>query len=207
MALTFSPDHLPEGRPGRLLAVGVTLLLLLSAWLLISGLLDLHAREQMAIADRQQMLIRTQALVDSIPSLQERYETASRSAHGDTLLLTESSRETALARLQEIVHDTAHSVQVEPSSMEPLPVVRNGPFEHLGVRLSLTTSWNTLVHLLNTLSENASPRLLIDDLQIQVAGTSSLEDEATKGRMVDASLTILALRDPRPAVATATDRP
>lgn len=194
--LSHLPAHLPEGRPGRLLALAITFLLVLIAWSLVSGLLGFHSREEASIADQKDILAHTQALVDNIPALKERYEQAAHNANGDSPLLAESSRETALARLQEIVHDAARGVQVEPTSMEPLPIVHSGPFEHLGVRISLTTSWSALVRLLDTLSASTTPHLLVDDVQVQAAGTSSA-DEATQGRTIDASLTILALRASR----------
>ncbi|AQS84587.1 MAG: type II secretion system protein GspM [Acetobacter aceti] len=203
--LSHLPAHLPEGRAGRMLALAITFLLVLIAWFLVSGLLGFHAREQAGIADQKEILAHTQALVDNIPALKERYEQAAHNANGDSPLLVESSRETALARLQEIVHDAARGVQVEPTSMEPLPIGHSGLFEQLGVRISLTTSWGALVRLLDTLSASTTPHLLVDDIQIQAAGTSSAE-EATQGRTIDVSLTILALRDSRSDAKGASSR-
>ncbi|MCH4090561.1 type II secretion system protein GspM [Acetobacter sp.] len=203
--LSHLPAHLPEGRPGRILALAITVLLVLIAWFLVSGLLGFHAREETSIADQKDILAHTQALVDTIPALKERYEDAAHNARGDSPLLAESSRETALARLQEIVHDAARGVQVEPASMEPLPIAHSGPFEHLGVRISFTTNWNALVKLLDTLSASTTPHLLVDDIQVQAAGTSAA-DEATQGRTIDASMTILALRDSRSDAKNAAGR-
>ena len=89
--------------------------------------------------------------------------------------------------------------------MEPLPIAHSGTFEHLGVRISLTTSWSALIKLLDTLSASTTPHLLVDDVQVQAAGTSSA-DEATQGRTIDVSVTILALRDSRSDAKNTTGR-
>ncbi len=199
--ITVSPSpafyslKLPDGREGRLLALGVTFIFVLLAWLLISSLLDLYRDGAATIDSRHLVLEHTEALVDTIPALQAKYEEATHNAPGSALLISETSDETAVARLQESVHDVADSVHVELSSQEPLPIVRSGTFERLGVRISLTAYWPDLIRLLSVFSESTAPRLLADDLQVQVAGSSRIEDEAKKGRMIDATLTIFALRD------------
>lgn len=209
IAVSSSPSQhelkLPEGRPGRLLAIGITVMFAVLMWILVSSLVAFYQDGKSDIENKHLILSRTEALVESIPALRAKYETATQTASGSTLLITETSDETALARLQESVHDAADSVQAVLTSQEPLPVVRSGSFERLGVRISLTTSWPDFVHLLDVLDGSTSPRLLVDDLQLQVAGSARLEEEAMKGRMVDAAVTILALRDaPLKRVARST---
>ncbi|GEL64942.1 type II secretion system protein GspM [Kozakia baliensis] len=191
-------SSLPKGRSGLLLAVAITFLMVILAWMLFSSLIGFYETRKENIEDQRQILLRTQTLVTTIPALQEKYEAAKNNAHGSTLLITETSDETALARLQESVHDAADGIQVVLSSQEPLPITRDGSFERLSVRISLTASWADFIHFLDALAQSTSPRLLVNDVQLQVASNSRIEDEAVKGRMIDASLTILALRDAPP---------
>lgn len=198
---------LPDGRKGRLLALGMTVVLLVLVASGASLLLNQYAEGQADLAEQQDILAHTQILVDTLPDLEKRARTASLQARGSTLLISETSQETALARLQQIVHDAALEGQTLPTSMEPLPVSRTGAFERLGVRVSLTTSYAVLVRLLDALDHSTAPRLLVDDLRIDVSGNPQAIDETAEGRALDASFTILALRDPRSIAASTAPRP
>ncbi|WP_233142312.1 type II secretion system protein GspM [Gluconobacter sp. DsW_056] len=198
---------LPDGRKGRLLALGMTFVVLVLVASGASLLLNQYAEGQADLAEQQDILTHTQILVDTLPDLEKRARTASLQARGSTLLISETSQETALARLQQIVHDAALEGQALPTSMEPLPVSRTGAFERLGVRVSLTTSYAVLVRLLDALDHSTAPRLLVDDLRIDVSGNPQAIDETAEGRALDASFTILALRDPRSIAASTAPRP
>ncbi|WP_173569009.1 type II secretion system protein GspM [Acetobacter conturbans] len=191
----FGTGKLPEGRSGKLCALGVAFLGLVLCWLLLSTLIGFLSDLKSSVEDKKILLARTESLVASIPRLQERAEEAARNADGNSVLIEEDSDATAQARLQEIVQGVGQAAEVELSSQEPLPLVRHGAFQRLALRVSFTSSWPLFVKFLNGVSENASPRLLIDDLQIQSAGSTRLVDEASKGRLVDVSLTIVALRN------------
>ncbi|KXV38077.1 type II secretion system protein GspM [Gluconobacter albidus] len=209
MSASASPpmSGLPDGRKGRLLALGMTFVLLVLVASGASLLLNQYAEGQADLAEQQDILAHTQILVDTLPDLEKRARTASLQARGSTLLISETSQETALARLQQIVHDAALEGQALPTSMEPLPVSRTGAFERLGVRVSLTTSYAVLVRLLDALDHSTAPRLLVDDLRIDVSGNPQAIDETAEGRALDASFTILALRDPRSIAASTAPRP
>ncbi|AQS91279.1 hypothetical protein A0U94_10135 [Gluconobacter albidus] len=209
MSASASPpmSGLPDGRKGRLLALGMTFVLLVLVASGASLLLKQYAEGQADLAEQQDILAHTQILVDTLPDLEKRARTASLQARGSTLLISETSQETALAHLQQIVHDAALEGQALPTSMEPLPVSRTGAFERLGVRVSLTTSYAVLVRLLDALDHSTAPRLLVDDLRIDVSGNPQAIDETAEGRALDASFTILALRDPRSIAASTAPRP
>ena len=190
----FASGKLPEGRAGRLTALGVTFVGLLLVWFFFSSVLGIFSELKNGVSDKEILLARTQALVASIPRLQERAEEAARNADGNDVLIGEDSEATAQARLQEIVQGVAQPLQVELSSQEPLPLVRRGTFQRLALRVSFSTSWPVFVNFLYGVTGIQSPHLLIDDLQIQSAGNTRLADEASKGRPVDVSITLVALR-------------
>ncbi|MBO1359905.1 general secretion pathway protein GspM [Acetobacter sacchari] len=191
--------RLPVGRAGKLTAIGLAAITLTLLWLLASVVTGLYDNLKDHAEGKRDILFRTRALVASIPRLHEEAIRAAEEGSRGGVLLGEDSDATAQARLQELVEAAGQAAQIQLSSQEPLPLVRQGLFERLAVRVSLTGSWPALVRFLDTVSSTDSPALLVEDLQIQSAGSSRLADEASHGRMIDASVTVVALRSPAAA--------
>lgn len=187
------PLPLPDGRAGRIwaLAAGGTVLLG-GVFLLLGYLGGLTALEDQ-VADRQIRLARAEALAGGIPHLRERAAAVAQHTDDEDALIAEDSDATAQARLQEVVQSLAEEDGIGLSSQEALPIVRRAGFQRLSLRVSFTCSWFSFVKFLTDIEGASSPRLLSDDLQIGTAAGRP-DEEAKKGKAVDVSLTILALR-------------
>lgn len=201
MSAVSGTGKLPEGRAGRLCALALALLCALVLWLLAAMLSGALGDLKNAVENREILLEHSQALISSIPRLREQIADAAHTADGSSVLIEEDSDATAQARLQEIVQGLAQADQVDLSSQEPLPLVHRGAFEKLALRVSFTSSWPVFVKFLSSIGNVPSPRLLVDDMQIQAAGSTRLTDEARKGRQVDVSITLVALHGAAAATA------
>jgi len=185
---------LPTGPRGRMLASALTIAVLASLWFgVASPLIAWHAERQDAL-ERQIALERRMAeLADTLPELQRQAE--ARSTHGAPApsVIEGSTDAIAGANLQGLVQDMAHRVGASLVSVETLPGEQRGPYRRIGLHVSINAPWPVLVKLMQSVEE-ASPRMLIDDLELHGlplrARTTSLP--------IDAAMTILAFRSTAP---------
>lgn len=186
---------LPSGRTGRVLALGLTLAVAALAWEAAGHpLVEWYGERAERIEERDTLARRMAALAATLPEL--RRDAARRGAPAPELL-EGTTDAVAAATLQERVGDMAVRSGVTPSSLEVLPARQNGPYREIGVRVALTAPWPVLVRLLQAVAD-ASPRLLVDDLQLRAPPVAGGVAEPP----LDASLAVLAFRaGPAPAGA------
>ena len=187
---TGAPRALPTGRSGRLLALGILLLLLLLLWQAIaSPLLDLYRDRTQALDARRAVAVHMAAQAAQLPAL--RRLAASSGAHsGPVTLIAGNSDAIAAAALQERVQQMATGLGATLSSTESLPPtpVPAGNYRRVGVRIAITAPFDVMVRLLAAI-EQASPSMLIDDLQLH-GSRIQLQPNAP----IEGSLTVLAFR-------------
>ena len=165
----MSGHALPTGRSGRILALGIALIVMLAAWFAIaSPLLDWHAERADRLDQRRTLERRMAGVAATLPQLRQS-ETA-RTAKGPvpTTLLDGATDAVAAASLQERVQEMATQVGAALTSAETLPATQAGTYRRIGLHVSLIAPWTVLVQLLQ-LVEQASPRMLVDDLQLHGA--------------------------------------
>jgi general secretion pathway protein M len=157
---------LPTGRRGRLLALGLTFLVLALVWLvLVSPLARLYADRAEAL-DQQRIIAHRMALVaGELPDLQRQATAAAGSGPAQNALLEGGSDAIAGAALQERVQDMAASAGARLSSAEMLPAAQAGAYRRIGLRVACSAPWPVLVRLLQAV-EQATPRMLVDDLKV-----------------------------------------
>ena len=80
------------------------------------------------------------------------------------------------------------------ATTEALPAVQSGAFRQIGLHVALIAPWPVLVRLLQQI-ELATPRMLVDDLQVHGARLAA----APPDRPLDAGFTVLAFRASAPA--------
>jgi len=160
-------SELPEGGRGRLLAVGLLVTVLASAWAgIVAPLTDWYAARAEQV-DRQATIARRMAQIGAeLPALRARAAGADAAVPVPVLEgATDSVAGAALQqRLQQIGTETGASF----ASTEVLPGEQVGAYRRIGIRLSVSAPWPVVVHLLDAIT-TGTPRLLVNDLQVQSA--------------------------------------
>lgn len=185
---------LPIDRPGRLLAIGVTLTVLLLVWFAaVAPMADLFAARAEALAERQALYRRMRDVADTLPALQVQASAVlpgSGFADGPASPLLDGGTDAvAGAILQQRLQEMAANAGATLSSTETLPATPVKDYRRIGVRVSLNAPWPVLVRLLQAV-EQASPRMVVDD--VQVRGLPTLVQPADPP--LEAGFTVLAFR-------------
>lgn len=185
---------LPTGRRGQIVALGVTVLMAMVVWLgVLQPLLTWHDNLTQAADNREAVLQRMTALVETLPELRRQAE-AEAEAPTTASLLAGASDALAGAALQTRVRELAAQSDASLTSTETLPAEAAGGFRRIAVRISTSVVWPVLVRLLDGLSQ-ASPRMLVDDVQLR-AGVAAVGGDATVPLTV--TLTVFAFRAATP---------
>ena len=181
---------LPRGRMGQVLAAGLLVLVLLVIWLAaLQPLTAVYADQEDRIAQRGQLARRMANVAASLPELERLTEAASARGAATPAMLQGASDGVAGAALQQMIQDMAARTGTTLSSTEALPAEAASGYRIIAVRAALAAPWPVLVQLVQAIGD-ASPRLLIDDLQIH--GTRRVGGGAEPP--MDASLTVLGFR-------------
>lgn len=185
---------LPTGNAGRFLALGITCIVLALAWLaVVSPLIEWHASRDERLVRQRTLARRMEALVQTLPELRKAASAGSKSGQEAgpeaANLLDGATDAVAAAALQQRVQDMAAKAGASLSSAETLPVVQTGAYRKIGLHISVAAPWPVLIGLLQAV-ESASPRMLVDDLQVH--GTHFVVSPPDPP--VDAGFTVFAFR-------------
>ena len=155
---------LPDGRPGRFLAVGLVLFGVLIVWLgVVLPILDFYGERADEVASLRARVTRGAALVEALPALTREAE---RSAKAPTQAVLQGDTDAiAGATLQEQVQGMATSTSAQLTSIETLPGEQVGAYRRIGVRVELAAQLAVVVHLLAAI-EQAQPSMLVDDIRL-----------------------------------------
>jgi hypothetical protein len=170
---------LPSGRSGRLLALGLTALVLLLVWLgVVRPLTELYSRQADELALQQAVALRMARVAATLPALREEaaatpMATPTAAIAGE--LLEGETYAIAAANLQERLQGFAVTAGTSLTSFEVLPVESPGKRvsgepvstdSAVSLRLMLNAPWQKLVALLDLIK--AGPLLMfIDDLRLE----------------------------------------
>ncbi len=155
----------------------------------IAPLTDLFAARAEALAQRRILYHRMADRVASLPALQAEAAAGSPAGSPASAVLSNETDAMAGASLQQRLQEMAAGVGAVLSSTETLPATPMKGYRRIGLRVSLTAPWPVLVGLFEAV-EQASPRMLIDDLQMH--GRVMLVQPAEP--LLDAGFTVLAFR-------------
>ena len=182
---------LPSGPRGQLLAIGMTVAGAALLWLAeVTPLLAWRA-DLADTRDRREALAGRMAAVSAtLPALQRQVEATTASGPPVQALIEGASDAVAAAALQEKIQDLARGAGVTLSSTEALPAEAAGRARRIGIRLSLSGTWPTVIGFLQASAQSA-PRMLVDDLQMQRAPTLLGAE-----RPLDVSLAVFGFRAP-----------
>jgi len=183
-------ESLPTGRRGQVLAWALLLAVGAAAWVAVAApLLDWHAGREEALGQRATLARRMAQVAAGLPDLQR--QAAAASGPVAATLLDGSTDAVAGATLQQQIQDMAGRAGATLSSTETLPAEAVASYRRIGVRVALSVSWGVLVQLLRAVEE-ASPQMLIDDLQIHGIRRIGVTGEPP----LEASFTVLGFRAP-----------
>ncbi len=158
---------LPEGRPGKFLAVGMLALFLALAYLAgIHPLQQLYAQRADEIAEKRDRLERLERVAAELPGLRSMLAQLRNSAKRTDLLLEGPSDAVASANLQGKLKELISQVGAEMTSAESMPPAPRGDFRRVGVRVVMVGELEMLVTVLNSI-EQAHPPLFVDDIEIR----------------------------------------
>lgn len=165
--MTARSLNLPVGREGRILAVGILVLLVaLTYWVVVEPLVGWYAARGEEIERQRALIGRLERAIAEQPQLEARL--AAMRASGATVdaLLKGDSDAVAGAELLATLKGMVAQSGGTLTSAENLPAEARGPFRQVGVRAAVTADLAALATLLQTIEE-ARPPLLIDNLQIR----------------------------------------
>ncbi len=193
---SMASSGLPTGIRGRALALALTATLLASLWLGVAvPLMDLYADRADLLERRIALARRMAGVVATLPALQaqQSQDQGPQNRSGTTppaqALLAGGSDAIAGAALQGLVQDMARDAGTSLTRIETLPAEVRSGYRRIALRVALTAPLPDLVTFL-TAVEQASPQMLIDDVQLR--GTNTRETPASPP--IDVTLTILAFR-------------
>ncbi|HTH99209.1 MAG TPA: type II secretion system protein GspM [Stellaceae bacterium] len=161
---------LPEGRPGRLLALALVLLAVLVLWTaIVSPLLDLYATRAQQLDDSGIRARHMAAIAAQAPGLRRQLAARHGAKPVATDLVKGGSDALALATLQGTVQSLAGATGIEIASVDTLPAAPVGGLRRIGLHLHATGDYPTLVRFLGRIRD-ARPAVLADDLTISAQG-------------------------------------
>ncbi len=196
---------LPDGRRGRLLALGVTLLLLLAVWFgAVQPLVDSYDSGAAALRQRRELAGRMADLAGTLGTLRRQAATLANAGPPATATLSGSTDAVAAASLQGLLESMTGAAGAHLTSAEALPAEQLGAYRRVSLRVSVDATWATLIALLQAI-ERATPRMFVDELQLHAQPTS----EKVRELPLDISFTVLAFRAATDAggAAAGTDAP
>lgn len=207
--------HLPTGRPGRSLALGLTIAgLVLIWWGAVRPLAGWYDAQNDTLAQRQALAIHMARLAGSLPTLRQQQALAPAEAAPVALLEGETDA-IAAANLQERLQALAASAGTSIATAEMLPVERQAgevaeSDRAIRLRLTMNAPWPSLMRLLNMI-EDGPPLMLVDDLRLECGHLEGGRLEGGRfllargaAASLQASLTVTGFRHPTPSANTAS---
>ena len=181
---------LPEGGRGRLLALGVSLLLLAAAWFgAVQPLIDSYDAGVLALRQRRELAGRMADLAGTLGALRQQAAALASAGPPTNATLGGATDAIAAASLQGLLESMTAAAGTHLTSAEALPAEQLGAYRRVSLRVSVDASWATLIALMQAI-ERATPRMFVDELQLHAQPTSDRVRELP----LDISFTVLAFR-------------
>ena len=167
---------LPTGIPGRIFALTLAALAIAVVWLSVAApLIAWHAARGEALANKQALLHRMEALAASLPEWQRARGEAAARGPARPALLAGNTDALAAAALQSMIQDMASHAGTTINSMEILPAEQRGAYRRIGVRVVAEGQYAVLLALCHAIG-GASPRMLVDALTLRGPDARSRTD-------------------------------
>jgi general secretion pathway protein M len=188
---------LPTGRRGQVLALALTLLVGALLWIaIVNPLTGWYALRAETLQQRRALVSREVELVKTLPELQKiGFDTESRPL--PLAVLSGDTDAYASASLQGLMQDMAGNMGATLNSIGTLPGTPVGAYQRIGLRVTMTATWQVFIQFLHSI-EAATPQMLVDDLSLH----SSVMTLASSADLpIQASFTVVAFRSRSPVAA------
>lgn len=184
-------EAMTSGRRGQALAVALTVAVLGSLWVaVVSPLLGFYTGQSARLTDQRRLEEHMAAVAASLPALlREAVQLQSSARRTKTIALVAPSDAVAGAIVQQRMRDLAATTGITLTSVETLPAEQSVGYRSISLRMTCATAWPRFIALLQAL-EATTPRMLIDDLDLEVSPGVSYPD----GVMIAVSFTVIAFR-------------
>ncbi len=181
--------NLPEGRQGQVLAIGGALLLVALVWFgLVMPCAGWYESRQDALEAMRLKAAHMQALKAGLPSLRAAIQARAADESGRVLLAGDSDA-IAGANLQAALNGLAGDAGTSLDSAETVATQQVGGLRRVGVAVTVSATWPTIVALLTAI-ESAQPRMVVDDLSV----TADSQPDTRQDVTLQASFTVAAFR-------------
>lgn len=169
---------LPEGRPGQVLAVALTILTAVLLWMSTAGPLIGWYEARADELTQQQLLAAHQAILGAeIPALRQAVNRAGLQSANDQVLLAGDSDVIAGANLQTVLQGLAADAGTSLDSAALQPAQADGAVRRISMQVSVTATWPVLVALWQAIG-TARPRMIVDQLNLS-ANSQTLQVQAS----------------------------
>jgi general secretion pathway protein M len=167
---------LPEGRQGKALAVVITLLGIAILWFAaISPVLSWYQSRAALLAQQRVIVEHMTALAQEIPQLRRAVAAAKPRSQDQQILLAGDTDAIAGANLQAALQNLAGQAGTSLDSSEVMPVQQDGALRRIGIQVSITATWPTLIAFLEAIS-TARPRMVVGQLSLMNSSQSDSAD-------------------------------
>jgi general secretion pathway protein M len=164
--MTSGSLTLPEGRPGQLLAVGVTLIGLAIIWITaIAPVFSWYEARADLLAQQQMTAANMAALIRETPQLRAAVAAARPQTQDQQILVPGATDDIAGANLQSALQSLAQASGTSLDSSAVMPVQVAGALHHIGIQVSVTATWPVLIGFLEAIS-TARPRMIVEQLSL-----------------------------------------
>ena len=181
---------LPEGRAGRLLALGIGGVLAGAIYLAaVAPLAALYERRNATLEDRQAFLARVEAASKALPALRAEVERWRARTPDGSFLLAGASDAIAAASLQSILKDAVERHGAKLGSAEILPAETGERYNRVRVRVGFSADLAALTAILRDV-EGSQQALFVENFDIRRGDGVRGGDEAA----LTVSLEIYGLR-------------
>ena len=168
---------LPTGWPGRMLALGILLVVILVVWLgIASPLIGLYQDRADQLTQHRALAAKMAQVAALLPTLQKEADEQANDVRPPSLLLSGGTDALAAAQLQEKLEKAAGTSGIVILSAESVPVQNVGAVRRIGLKLNLSGKFGPLVSFLQEI-DTSTPPLMVDELQIQ--GSPSPDEPET----------------------------
>jgi general secretion pathway protein M len=168
---------LPEGRPGKIAAIAILILVILTVYFAIfSPVLAYYENMAETLEQRRELLRRYESAVNELPRLRAQQKQRRTGASAAQFLLTGASDAIATAALQANLKDIVESNGAEIASSAMLPSDTAGALRRTGVRVAFSGDLQLVTAVLLEI-EAAHPVLSVENLELHRATGNGNDDE------------------------------
>ncbi|HTH99927.1 MAG TPA: type II secretion system protein GspM [Acidisoma sp.] len=167
--MTSATLHLPDGRRGQVVALGVTAGLALLIWLaVVSPLIGWYQARDSALAQKRTLAAHMQAVEQQLPGLRRAVAQLGADDGTARMLLAGASDAIAGANLQSALQALAAQAGTSLDSIGMQPAKSLHALRLVTAQVTLTARWTMLVAFLRAV-ETAQPRMIVDSISLNTA--------------------------------------